>query len=52
MITIPLSTEDLTKVRLAPSPLWETLGKARAAGAAWHRSLGAGGRYVRGWPLP
>src|SRR5215204_3904312 len=26
MITIPLSTEDLTKVRLAPSPLWETIG--------------------------
>jgi DNA-binding transcriptional ArsR family regulator len=26
MITIPLSTEDLTKVRLAPSPLWETVG--------------------------
>jgi DNA-binding transcriptional ArsR family regulator len=25
MITIPLSTEDLTKVRLAPSPLWETI---------------------------
>ena len=25
MITIPLSTEDLTKVRLAPSPLWETV---------------------------
>jgi Family of unknown function (DUF5937)/Bacterial regulatory protein, arsR family len=24
MITIPLSTEDLAKVRLAPSPLWET----------------------------
>ncbi len=26
MITIPLSTEDLTKVLLAPSPLWETVG--------------------------
>ncbi len=26
MITIPLTTEDLTKVRLAPSPLWETVG--------------------------
>lgn len=25
LITIPLSTEDLTKVRLSPSPLWETL---------------------------
>src|SRR5215217_1572658 len=25
MITIPLSTEDLIKVRLAPSPLWETV---------------------------
>jgi hypothetical protein len=25
MIMIPLSTEDLTKVRLAPSPLWETV---------------------------
>jgi hypothetical protein len=25
MITIPLSSEDLTKVRLAPSPLWETV---------------------------
>jgi DNA-binding transcriptional ArsR family regulator len=25
LITIPLSTEDLTKVRLAPSPLWETV---------------------------
>ena len=25
MITIPLSTEDLTKVRLASSPLWETV---------------------------
>jgi DNA-binding transcriptional ArsR family regulator len=25
MITIRLSTEDLTKVRLAPSPLWETV---------------------------
>jgi DNA-binding transcriptional ArsR family regulator len=25
MITVPLSTEDLTKVRLAPSPLWETV---------------------------
>jgi DNA-binding transcriptional ArsR family regulator len=25
MITIPLTTEDLTKVRLAPSPLWETV---------------------------
>jgi hypothetical protein len=25
MITIALSTEDLTKVRLAPSPLWETV---------------------------
>src|SRR5215204_4306424 len=25
MITIPLSTKDLTKVRLAPSPLWETV---------------------------
>src|ERR687897_1727605 len=25
MITIPLSTEDLTKVRLVPSPLWETV---------------------------
>src|SRR5918994_4002777 len=23
MITIPLTTEGLTKVRLAPSPLWE-----------------------------
>jgi hypothetical protein len=26
MITIPLITEDLTKVRLTPSPLWETVG--------------------------
>jgi DNA-binding transcriptional ArsR family regulator len=26
MITIPLSTEDLTRVRLAPSSLWETVG--------------------------
>ena len=25
MIIIPLSTEDLTKVRIAPSPLWETV---------------------------
>src|SRR5215217_8055466 len=25
MITIPLTTEDLTKVRIAPSPLWETV---------------------------
>jgi len=25
MITIPLTTEDLTKVRLVPSPLWETV---------------------------
>jgi len=25
MITVPLSTEDLTKVRIAPSPLWETV---------------------------
>ena len=25
MITIPLSTEDFTKGRLAPSPLWETV---------------------------
>jgi len=25
MITIPLTTEDLAKVRLAPSPLWETV---------------------------
>lgn len=25
MITITLSTEDLTKVRLAPSPVWETV---------------------------
>ena len=25
MITIPLTTEDLTKVRLAPCPLWETV---------------------------
>ena len=25
MITIPLSTEDLTKGRLAPSPLWESV---------------------------
>jgi DNA-binding transcriptional ArsR family regulator len=25
MITIPLTTEDLTKVRITPSPLWETL---------------------------
>src|SRR5215204_4697132 len=25
MITIPLTTEDLTKVRLSPSPLWETV---------------------------
>ncbi len=25
MITIPLTTEDLTKVRLAASPLWETV---------------------------
>src|SRR5215208_2699385 len=29
MITIPLCTEDLTKVRLAPSPLWETVGSFR-----------------------
>src|SRR5215203_5948198 len=29
MITIPLSTEDLTKVRLAPSPLWETAPRGR-----------------------
>jgi hypothetical protein len=26
MITIPLSAEDLTKVRIASSPLWETVG--------------------------
>ena len=26
MITIPLTTEDLTKIRVAPSPLWETVG--------------------------
>ena len=25
MIEIPLSTEDLIKVRIAPSPLWETV---------------------------
>jgi hypothetical protein len=25
MITIPITTEDLTKVRIAPSPLWETV---------------------------
>ena len=25
MISIPLSTEDLTKVRFAPSPLWKTV---------------------------
>ena len=25
MITIPLTSEDLTKVRLSPSPLWETV---------------------------
>jgi hypothetical protein len=25
LITIPLTTEDLTKVRIAPSPLWETV---------------------------
>jgi DNA-binding transcriptional ArsR family regulator len=25
MITIPLTIEDLTKVRIAPSPLWETI---------------------------
>jgi hypothetical protein len=25
MITIPLTTEDLAKVRLVPSPLWETV---------------------------
>jgi len=25
MITIPRSTQDLTKVRIAPSPLWETV---------------------------
>jgi hypothetical protein len=25
MIEIPLSTEDLTKVRIVPSPLWETV---------------------------
>lgn len=25
MISIPLTTEDLTKVRLSPSPLWETV---------------------------
>jgi hypothetical protein len=25
LISIPLSTEDLTRVRLAPSPLWETV---------------------------
>jgi hypothetical protein len=25
MITIPLTTEDLTRVRLVPSPLWETV---------------------------
>src|SRR5215203_4863183 len=29
MITIPLSTEDLTKVRVAPSPLWETVTSFR-----------------------
>jgi DNA-binding transcriptional ArsR family regulator len=29
MITIPLSTEDLTRVRLAPSPLWETVTSFR-----------------------
>jgi len=29
MITIPLSTEDLTKVRIAPSPLWETVASFR-----------------------
>ena len=29
MITIPLTNEDLTKVRLAPSPLWETVGSFR-----------------------
>jgi hypothetical protein len=28
MITIPLTTEDLTKVRLAHSPLWETVASS------------------------
>lgn len=35
MITIPLSTEDLTRVRLAPSPLWETV---TSFGLLVHRS--------------
>jgi hypothetical protein len=29
MITIPLSTDDLTMVRLIPSPLWETVTSFR-----------------------
>src|SRR5829696_9167652 len=55
MITIPLTTEDLTKVRLAPSTLWETVisfgvllhrrdtvpapWAPRAPGSFWHGSL-------------
>jgi DNA-binding transcriptional ArsR family regulator len=35
MITIPLSTEDLTRVRLVPSPLWETV---TSFGVLVHRS--------------
>jgi DNA-binding transcriptional ArsR family regulator len=35
MITMPLSIEDLTKVRIAPSPLWETV---TSFGVLLHRS--------------
>ena len=34
MITIPLTTEDLTKVRLAPSPLWKTVASSVKAKVA------------------
>jgi DNA-binding transcriptional ArsR family regulator len=39
MITVPLTTEDLTKVRIVPSPLWETI-------ASFHVLLHHGGRTV------
>jgi DNA-binding transcriptional ArsR family regulator len=41
MITIPLSTEDLTKVRLAPSPLWEAVFSFWVLMHPYHRTLHA-----------
>jgi hypothetical protein len=54
MITIPLSTEDLTKVRLAPSPLWVTV---TSFGVLLHQGRPAhGGSFLARisrpfWPL-